>query len=97
MMQFYKVAVNHHNHETILAQFSKKPLCPSLCTHICICPFFELSDQFKLKLDRKVEASDITEVFINLQLQLIVTYNFSKTRMLGKCTGPYEGRGKIKP
>lgn len=91
--QFYKGAVNRHNCETILAQFSKKWLCPCLCMHICISPFVELTDQFKLRLDKKAEISEIISV-INLQLQLIVNYKFSKTRMLGKGTGPYEGRGK---
>lgn len=77
---FYKGAVNHYNRETILAQFSKKWLCPCLCMHISISPFVELIDQFKLRLDKKAEISEITEVVVKLQLQLIVNYKFSKTR-----------------
>lgn len=43
---------------------------------ISISPFVELIDQFKLRLDKKAEISEITEVVINLQLQLIVNYKF---------------------
>lgn len=67
---------------------------------ICICPFTELSDQFKLRPDRKVEFRstevESTEVVINLQLQLVVNYKLSKNRIIRKGMGPYEGRGKTK-
>lgn len=63
---------------------------------IWISPLVKIIDQFKLRPDRKVEISEITEIVINLQLQLILIYKFSKNRMLGKGTETYEARGKTK-